>query len=64
MGKEAGCGVRGAGTCEAWMRGLAEDLGAPGIVELLEAGEPPLEARFSTWLMFRDSQPLLTLSRA
>lgn len=46
------------------MRGLADDLGAPGIVELLDAGEPPLEARFSTWLMFRDSQPLLTLSRA
>lgn len=64
MGSEAACGVRGGGTCETWMRGLAEDLGAPGIVELLEVGEPPLEAKFSTWLMLRDSQPLLTLSRA
>lgn len=46
------------------MRGLADDLGAPGIVELLDAGEPPLDARVSTWLIFRDSQPLLTLSKA
>lgn len=49
MGNEAACGVRGAGAaCEAWMRGLVDDLGAPGIVELLEAGEPPLEAKVST----------------
>lgn len=52
------------GRCEVWICGLAEDLAPPGIVESLEAGEPAVDAKFSTSSIVRDCQPLLTLSMA
>lgn len=46
------------------MRGLREESWRPCIVDVLEAGDAPCEAKFSTWSIECDCQPLFTLTIA